>query len=140
MKQKVLLSLLIISVFCCLIKSDIAATVTGNSLKYISSCEIDLNNDGIPDVALLLETQTGRQLIVLLKTPNGYNGYVAATDKPDMYLSCHFGKTVTASKAVGEENITYTTPGAYLKLTLPEGSSAVYFWNGSGFTEVWTSD
>ncbi len=140
MKQKMLVLLLIIAAFCCMVKSDIAATGTGNSIKYISSCEIDLNNDGVPDVALLLETATGRQLIALLKTAKGYDGYVVATDKPNMYLSCHYGKTVTASKAIGEKDITYKTPGTYLKLTLPEGSSAVYFWNGNGFTEVWTSD
>jgi len=31
-------------------------TGNGEPLKYISSCEIDLNNDDQPDIALLVET------------------------------------------------------------------------------------
>jgi hypothetical protein len=59
-----------------------------------------------------------------------------------MYLSCHYGKTVTET-AAGKANKTqksFTTPGSYIELKLPEGSSVVYYWNGKGFTEVWTSD
>jgi len=51
----------------------------GQPLKYINSCEIDLNGDSESDVALLVETVRGRELIVLLKTVAGYNSFVPGT-------------------------------------------------------------
>ncbi|MBI5417586.1 hypothetical protein HZA55_06525 [Candidatus Poribacteria bacterium] len=114
----------------------------GYPFKYISSCEIDLNNDNEPDIALLVETLTGRQVIILIKTKKGYNAFVVSKGKPDMHLSCHFGKYVketTAGKGKREGKV-YKTPGTYIQLALPEGSSVAYFWDGKGFKEVWTSD
>ena len=111
-------------------------------LKYIYSCEFDFNNDDEPDIALLVETIRGRELIILMKTVSGYNAFVVSRGKPNMYLSCHFGKSVietSAGKGKGTGKV-YKTPGTYIQLTQPEGSSVVYFWNGSGFKEVWTSD
>jgi hypothetical protein len=72
--------------------SAFAETGTGMPLKYISSCEKDLNNDNEPDIAMLVETIRGRELIVLMRTGNGYNTFVVARDKANMFLSCHFGK------------------------------------------------
>lgn len=140
MKKKAFEFFIVVAACWCLTITAEAATGNENPLKYISSCETDINGDGNLDIALLLENLTGRQLIVLLKTTNGHDGYVVAKDKPGMNLSCHLGKTLTRSMALSEDKKTYTTPGAYLELTLPEGSSVAYFWNGSGFTEVWTSD
>ena len=114
----------------------------GMPLKYISSCQIDLNGDKELDMAILVETVRGRELLALIKTSQGYNSYMVALDKPDMYLSCHYGKTVTETLA-GKGNKprkSYTTPGAFISLKQPEGSSVAYFWNGKGFTEVWTAD
>ena len=34
----------------------------------------------------------------------------------------------------------HKTPGTFLELVYPESSAVAYFWNGNGFTEVWTSD
>jgi hypothetical protein len=121
---------------------SLAATGTGLTLKNVSSCELDLNNDNEPDLALLVEASKGRELIVLMKTSSGYNAYVVSRDKPDMNLSCHLGKSVVETTA-GTGKVTgkvYKTPGAYIQLKQPEGSSVVYFWNGKGFTEVWMSD
>jgi len=116
----------------------------GMPLKYISSCEMDFNNDEKSDIALLVETSRGRELIVLMNTISEYNAFVVSRGKPNMYLSCHFGKAVketAAGKGKGEgEGEVYKTMGTYIKLTQPEGSSVVYFWNGNGFKEVWTSD
>lgn len=115
---------------------------SGIPLKYISSCEIDLNNDNESDIVLLVETSTERELIVLMKTARGYSAYLVSKGKPDMYLSCHFGRTVTettAGKRKGAAKV-YTTLGTYIQLEQPEGSSVVYFWNGKEFQEVWTSD
>lgn len=113
---------------------------TGNPLRYISSCEMDFNDDGQPDTALLVETLLGRELIVLIRSDKGYDAYILSKDKPNMYLSCHFGKTVEESKALSNDVKIYKTPGTYLKLHQPEGASVVYFWDGSGFREVWITD
>ena len=119
-----------------------AQTGTGAPLKYISSCEIDLNNDGASDIALLVEMLRGRELIVLMRTTQGYSAFEVSTDKPNMHLSCHFGVSIietSAGKGKGTGKV-HNTPGAHIKLTLPESSSVVYFWNAKGFKEVWTSD
>lgn len=126
----------------CLSTNAYAVTGTGTPLKYISSCELDLNNDNESDIVFLVETIRGQELIVLMKTERGYNAHVVSRNKRNMYLSCHFGKTVTETtagkgKRVGKE---YTTLGTYIQLKQPEGSSVVYFWNGKEFQEVWTSD
>jgi hypothetical protein len=119
-----------------------AETGTGAPLKYISSCEIDLNNDNTPDIAFLVETLRGQELIVLMRFAQGYTAFTISNSKPDMQLSCQFGDSVTETSAgKGKDSgKVYKTPGAYIKLTLPEGSSVVYFWNGKGLKEVWTSD
>jgi hypothetical protein len=90
MKIHILIYLMII--ISGLISVSFAETGTGMPLKYISSCEIDLNDDNEPDIAMLVETIRGRELIVLMRTGNGYNTFVVARDKANMFLSCHFGK------------------------------------------------
>lgn len=120
----------------------ISLTGSGNPLKYISSCELDFNNDDESDIALLVETLRGHELIVLTRSGEGYNAYVLSKEASNMHLSCHFWKFIKETSAgKGEkEGRTHKTPGTYIKLAHPEGSSAAYFWNGSGFKEVWTSD
>lgn len=119
--------------------SALSLTGNGSPLKYISSCEMDFNGDNQPDIAFLFETIFGRELIVLERTDKGYNTFVVSKGRPDMYLSCHFGKTVKESKGL-DGGKTYKTPGTYLRLHQPEGASVIYFWDGSGFKEVWTAD
>jgi len=34
-------------------------------LSKISSCELDLNKDGVPDIAILVDTRVGREAIDL---------------------------------------------------------------------------
>jgi hypothetical protein len=132
-----LFSLLIIS---CVSTEAYSFTGNGDPLKYISSCELDFNNDNEPDIALLVETLIGRQLIVLMKTTDGYNAFVVSREKPDMHLSCRFGKKIKETVAGRAKGKVYETPGTYVQLTQPEGSSVAYFWNGKSFKEVWTSD
>jgi hypothetical protein len=114
-------------------------TGNGDPLKYISSCELDFNNDGQPDIALLVETLLGRQLIVLMKAEKGYNAFIVSQGKERMHLSCRFGKTISESETITNAKV-YKTPGTYIVLYEPEGASIAYFWNGSGFTEVCTGD
>jgi len=115
-------------------------TGEGNPLKYISSCELDFNNDHKPDIALLVESLSGRQLIILLKSKNGYEAYVVSKDITNMHLSCHFGKEIKETTAGKHKGRIFKTSGTYLKLTQPEGASTAFFWNGKKFIEVWTSD
>jgi len=120
-----------------------AITGAGNPLKYISSCEMDFNNDNQPDIALLVETLLGRRLIILLYESNkSYDASVIDGIGEFMRLSCQFGSIVKETLAgPGEkESKTYKTPGKYIKLKQPESSSVVYFWDGDQFKEVWTAD
>jgi len=119
-----------------------AQTGNGDPLKYISSCELDFNNDGQADIALLVETVRGRELIIMLRTKEGYAAYEVANVPPLMHLSCRFGKSLKEAPAgrKGTEARTHRTPGAYIRLNQPEGASIAYFWNGKAFTQVWTSD
>lgn len=113
---------------------------SGVPLKYIASCEIDLDVDGEVDVVMLVETLKGRELIALMRRPSGYDAYIVSRDKPDMHLSCHFGKYIEARTSRRVKGTVYETPGTYIKLTLPEGSAVAYFWIPGGFKEVWVSD
>jgi hypothetical protein len=88
----------------------------GSPLKYVSSGELDLNNDGESEVARV---------------------------DSSMHLSCHFGnvlKETAAGKKGRNEGRVYKTPGTYIQPAQPESSAVAYFWNGRGFTEVWTAD
>ncbi len=123
--------------------SDSAAeTGSGMPLKYIASCELDFNADDKPDIAFLVETIRARELIVLMKTANGYNVFVVSKGKADMHLSCNFGKSIKETSAGSGTGKVYETPGSYIQLSQPEASSVVYYWNKnkSRFQEVWTSD
>jgi hypothetical protein len=114
----------------------------GVPVKYLSSCQMDLNNDNELDLVFFVETVKGPKLIALLKTSRGYSSCVVSRDNPNMNMSCQYGKMVMETSA-GKEKRTaksFATPGAYIELKQPEGAAVAYFWNGNGFTEVWTSD
>lgn len=112
-------------------------------LRYVTGCEIDLNGDFETDITMVVETSRGRELIVLIRTAEGYNAFVLSKVEPYMDISCRIGKTVTETKVFSEDGSSgkvFQTPGAYLQLSEPEGASVAYFWNGSGFSEVWIAD
>ena len=140
--KKCIFYVCLITIFIILTLNAFAQTGTGAPLKYISSCEIDLNNDNEPDIVLLVETIKGQELIILMRKAGGYNAFIVSKVTPGMVLSCHFGKNVCETKA-GKGNRkgkVYKTPGTYIKLSQPESSSVVYFWNNNTFQKVWTSD
>lgn len=132
--------LVILVTFNMLVTVSFAETGSGMPLKYVSSCELDFNNDNTPDIAILVETVRGVELIVLMRTANGYNTFIVSEGKSNMYLSCHFGKSITEVSTNKNNGKVYKIPGTYIQLTQPEGASVTYFWNKSGFKEVWTSD
>lgn len=111
-------------------------------VQHTSSCELDLNNDHWDDRALLVHTTAGWELLVLLKTEEGYDTVVLAQGHSKMLLSCHFGSTLTETSAGRgkRQGRTYHTNGTYLLLAQPEGARVAYYWNGSSFQEVWTAD
>jgi len=124
---------------------ELPHTEAGNSIKYISGCELDFNNDNELDTALLVETMQSEQLIVLMRTKKDLGAYVyfLPRGEPPMHLSCRFGNLIRetlAGKGKKKEEKLYKTLGTYIQLFQPEGSSVAYFWNGKGFTEIWTSD
>lgn len=115
-------------------------TGSGMPLKYISSCELDLNNDSELDIAILIETLKGRELIILIRTTEGYKGFLLSQDKPNMHLSCHFGKYIKETTAGNRKGRKFETNGTYIRLTQPESSSIAYFWVNGGFKEIWVAD
>jgi hypothetical protein len=119
-----------------------AGTDNGTPVKYITSCEIDLNGDDKSDIALLIESVRGRELIVLLRTDNSYDAHLISSNVGEnMFMSCHFGKTIRGiADSAGSKDVVCETPGAYVELYQPEGASVAYYWNGSEFKEVWLSD
>jgi len=57
-----------------------------------------------------------------------------------MNLTCHFGDSIHETQAGKSRGQVYKTLGTYIQLMQPEGASVAYFWNGAGFSEVWTAD
>jgi hypothetical protein len=137
---RILVHCLFFTIYFIVASECFAQSGSGTPVKYISSCEIDLNHDNAPDIALLMETMRGRELIVLISRKNGYDAHLVSRGKPDMYLSCHFGKYVKETAASGSKGRLVQTGGTYIKLTLPESSSVVYFWAENRFQEIWVSD
>jgi hypothetical protein len=103
-----------------------------------SYCIIDLNNDQKPDIVFFIHTDKGYELIALIQDNKRYKTFLINKFKDEMSLSCHYGKSIKESQVSKGRII--KIPGSYIKLTQEESSSVIYFWNGHGFTEVWTSD
>jgi hypothetical protein len=142
MRRCVIVLLLMLFIWSCYNTSAFSQTGSGGPLKYIASCELDLNVDGEPDVVLLVETLKGRELIALLRSEKGYKAFLLSKEVQYVHLSCRFGKSIKETSAgKGEKRgRIFKTPGTYIQLGHPEGPSFAYFWNGRGFQEVWTSD
>jgi hypothetical protein len=84
----------------------------------IASCEVDLDNDGQSDIALLVETLRGREALVLLKTGIGYSTFQLPSVSPLMQLSCHLGGVLEETEAGKNpsDRKRHKTPGAYIRL------------------------
>ena len=141
-KNKILILLCFAMCILVIFSTSFTEAGRGMPVKYLSSCELDFNNDDKPDIALLIETIMGREVIVLMRNTDGYKAYVLTTGKQDMYISCHFGKEIKETMAgKGEKKVKiHKTNGTYLQVIYPESSSVVYFWKDNKFKAVWTSD
>jgi hypothetical protein len=122
-------------------QSSAAKTGGGTPVEYVSSCEIDLNGDKVADIAMLIESVRGRELVVLLKTEQGYDAFLLEKDVSEkMFLTSDYGKSISGHLDKGGEAVNRETPGAYLELYQPEGASVAYYWDGHGFDGIWLSD
>ncbi len=106
--------------------------------KTISSCQIDLNNDGSLDVAYLVRDKAATALKV--KMGKSEKEIALSTRVGEMNLFCRKGSTVKQTEAGSLGGKTFKTPGAYVELIQPEGASIVYFWTDKQFREIWTSN
>ena len=118
------------------------SNLEANSIKFINSCELDLNNDSKLDIAMLIESTHNRELIVLLRNNDKYDTYVLAREKDNMFMTCHVEKEIKETLAGKGSNktIIHKTSGAYLEVIYLESSSKAFFWKDNHFNEVWTSD
>lgn len=117
------------------------ALAIGAPAKFLTSCEIDLNGDKQADLVLSVVTVRGLEVIALMASGETYKGFVLSKNHPpEMRLSCEFGESVKETSA-GSSNRRpriVRTPGAYVELSLPEGSSFAYVWTGTGFVQIAT--
>lgn len=139
MKIIVIISLLFISSIC---NQAWADQQSGLPIDFVGGCEVDLNADGNLDMALLINTTKGYDLIVLMRFKTALRTFIVADANSKTFLSCHYGKKVKGTDAGPgkRDGKIYKINGAYLKLTQPETSSSVYFWSKDMFKEVWLSD
>jgi hypothetical protein len=115
-------------------------STTVRPVKLISGCQLDLNGDQIADIAELIETERGRELVMLLRTDSGYTAFTFPdTLSTDFELSCVQGELIQGNTD-GGEMVERKTTGSYLILAQPESAAFAYFWNGNTFELVWISD
>lgn len=108
-----------------------------------STCEMDFNGDKLQDISCIVTTNNRRELIVFLKIGETYQPFMLAENlSPISRMTCNSGKTVAETVAGKGDNKkkTYKTSGAYIHLYEPEGASMAYFWSGTRFKNIWTSD
>ena len=79
--------------------------------------------------------------MALVRSGQGFAAFRLSGTSALQRMACVRGsslrETVGGPRKHGGE---HRTPGAYVELREPEGSAAAYYWNGSGFTEVWAAD
>jgi hypothetical protein len=111
-------------------------------LKYISGCQIDLDKNGETDLALILESSNGSELIVLMRSEGTYKSYLLFEKCDFMNLSCNYGfdliETSTGKGKRKERKV--KTNGTYLLLSKPESSKIAFYWDNNKFQKIWLAD
>ncbi len=134
---------IIVSLLIGLIAVNVLSAVdstTARPVILVSSCQLDLNGDQIADIAELIDSQRGRELVILLRTDSGYTAITfPETLSTEFELSCVQGVLIRGYTD-GGEMVERKAPGAYLILVQPESAAFAYFWNGNAFELVWISD
>ena len=123
-----------------------AFTGEGSPIKFISSCELDLNKDGQADLVFLIESLAGRELIVNLREDFiKFKAYSLFRAPPGngMHLSCELNVNEvkeTSSSAGNRPGKVHKTNGAVIRLRKPEASETVFYWQKNEFKQVTTID
>ena len=102
------------------------------------NCRIDLNQDGVNDVAIFLQNldKQGGKLIVLLSNDNSYDAVeLMSLDFPSN-LYCKYGREITETNTGNLPGGKYRTEGTYLLLEQLESSAFVFFWKKEKLTAV----
>jgi hypothetical protein len=107
------------------------------TLQIEASCEVDLNADQTPDIALVAETSRGFELIVLMRRGRGYSTFVVHKGKQRMGLTCWRGKKMPVP---GSKTKTVKTNGAYLVLEKRGKPFVAFYWARRTFQDVWADD
>jgi hypothetical protein len=110
-----------------------------------SACQIDLDGNGVSDIALLLQTEFGIESIVILKEGQGrplaaFSLLATTLERGEfLELSCQHGNRVQES-SVGRKlpGRTVEIPyRAYLRIGLPESSESIFYFDNGEFHRVW---
>ncbi len=119
-----------------------AEMLEGKPLAFLGGCRMDFDRNGQEDLAMLLDTGNSVNLVLLQEEYGGYNAEVLAYDTGQMLLTCHFGESVMAypEEEGDSELVELSINGPYLRLTLPESTSMVFFWQDNAFHRAWTAD
>ncbi len=119
-------------------KKKINKKSDGLPVKHISSCEMDFNKDGVNDIATMIKTSRGTELIALIKSKKGYRTQVLKTGEFKMKLICRFGKTIAETVKGDGMGRTFKTNGTLIELTKPKTPPINYYWKKNRFIEVVT--
>lgn len=118
--------------------ADAKSPVVASPLKYLSSCEVDLNADDEPDAVFLVETARGHELVILLRRSKAYEAHSFSVTREQ--LSCPISDTVSETASAAGAGRQLKTPGAYVLLRQPEGPARAFVWTSGKFIEIWTRD
>lgn len=118
----------------------VSAQLAGLPVRFLASCEIDLDADRRLDLVLSLQTVRGYETIALMAHEPGYTAHVLSVGQDKLGLECRFGRTVKETTVGGGKGRIVETPGTYVVVNQPEGASAAYVWSKGSFLQVWLSD
>ena len=123
------------------LESPAAERGDGRPVRFLASCEMDFDDNGLWDVGLLMDTKAGLELVVLMREKKGFQTHKLHLAKSNSaILQCNIGNSIKETAAGGGKGRTLKTNGAYLKLIWPESSSAAFYWSGKEFKKVFTAD
>lgn len=127
-----------ISLFIILLTSTaLSFALDARPIKYLSSCEIDLSGSSEDDLAMLVETKQGRELIVLIREAKSFRPVVVQKVSNLHQITC-----LHAPQVVGYQNgkkKSFKTSGGYIRLYQPEGSAKALFFFEDKLYETWVS-
>lgn len=106
------------------------------------NCRIDLNQDGVNDVAIFLQNlnKQGGKLVVLLSNGKGYNAVELMTVNHPSNLYCRYGATLMETTAANLAGRRYETAGTYVLLQQLETAAFAFFWKKGELIVVQVSD